>query len=100
MDVSKAFDGVCHTYLFDLLNQRGVPGYIVEMLRYWYANQRMRVRWGMLSLLNLMSDQGPNKGLCYRHISLICIWTVCQNAKQAEGRLHSKWPTNKLSYFG
>ena len=28
------------------LTRRGVPGYIVKLLSYWYAKQTMRVRWG------------------------------------------------------
>ena len=46
MDMSKAFDKVCHSYLFTLLSERGVPSYIVNLLKFWYPNQKMRVRWG------------------------------------------------------
>ena len=39
-------DRVKHSVLFDKLVQRGVPGYIVRILCYWYAHQTMCVRWG------------------------------------------------------
>ena len=46
LDASKAFDRVKHSVLFNKLTRRGVPGYIVKLLSYWYAKQTMRVRWG------------------------------------------------------
>ena len=46
LDASKAFDRVKHSVLFNKLTRRGVSGYIVKLLSYWYATQTMRVRWG------------------------------------------------------
>ena len=46
LDASKAFDRVKHSVLFNKLTRRGIPGYIVKLLSYWYAKQTMRVRWG------------------------------------------------------
>ena len=46
LDASKAFDRVKHSLLFNKLTRRGVPGYIVKLLSYWYTKQTMRVRWG------------------------------------------------------
>ena len=46
MDMSKAFDRVCLSYLFELLSERGVPSYIIDILQYWYSSQQMSVRWG------------------------------------------------------
>ena len=45
LDASKAFDRVKYSVLFNKLTRRGVPGYIVKLLSYWYAKQTMRVRW-------------------------------------------------------
>ena len=46
MDASKAFDRVTHRTLFKKLGARGVPGYILRILIYWYKNQDMCIRWG------------------------------------------------------
>ena len=46
LDASKAFDRVNHRTLFKQLGARGVPGYILRILVYWYKNQDMCIRWG------------------------------------------------------
>ena len=46
LDASKAFDRVCHSILFRKLRERGIPGYLLRILVFWYANQTMCVRWG------------------------------------------------------
>ena len=51
LNASKAFERVKHSVLFSKLVRRGVPGYIVRLLCYWYDRQAMRVRWG-----NSLSD--------------------------------------------
>ena len=51
LDASKAFDRVNHHILFQKLEKRQVPGYIIRILMFWYKNQTMSVRWG-----NLISD--------------------------------------------
>ena len=50
LDAPKAFDRVKHFILFQKLIDRGVPGYIIRLLIYWYSNQTMCIRWsGKLS---------------------------------------------------
>ena len=46
LDASKAFDRVNHYVLFSKLINKGVPGYLVRILIFWYTKQRMSVRWG------------------------------------------------------
>ena len=46
LDASKAFDRVNHKTLFKQLGARGVPGYILRILIYWYKNQDVCIRWG------------------------------------------------------
>ena len=45
LDASKAFDRVNHTKLFEKLRTRGIPTYLLYLLRYWYRHQRMCVKW-------------------------------------------------------
>ena len=46
MDLSKAFDHVCHQRLFEILEKKDVPSYIIELLKYWHGAQQFRVSWG------------------------------------------------------
>lgn len=45
-DASKAFDRINHHKLFTKLSLRGVPGTITRILAFWYANQKMQIKWG------------------------------------------------------
>ena len=51
LDASKAFDRICHNILFDKLATRGLPSYILRILKYRYASQIFNVRWD-----NIISD--------------------------------------------
>lgn len=46
LDASKAFDRVNHRKLFNILHERKIPSIIIRIIRYWYSNQTIRVRWG------------------------------------------------------
>ena len=45
LDAFKAFDRVSHELLFKKLLLRDVPPCFIQLLRYWYRQQQMRVRW-------------------------------------------------------
>ncbi|XP_022818122.1 uncharacterized protein LOC111350703 [Spodoptera litura] len=46
LDLSKAFDLVCYDKLWQKLeSDTEVPREVISLLRFWYANQRNRVRW-------------------------------------------------------
>ena len=46
LDATKAFDRINHGKLFTVLQERGVPPYLIRILYYWYTKQTMKVRWG------------------------------------------------------
>ena len=62
IDASKAFDRVNHDVLFNTLVDRGVPGYIIRILAYWYKNQTMCVRWGGLCSGKFYVSNGVRQG--------------------------------------
>ena len=45
LNASKAFDRVSHELLFKKLLLRDAPPCFIRLLRYWYRQQQMRVRW-------------------------------------------------------
>lgn len=45
LDASKAFDRVCHSTLFRILADRGVPMPYLQLLIAWYSSQKMGVKW-------------------------------------------------------
>ena len=44
LDASKAFDRLNHTKLFRKLSERGIPGYLLRLLVFWYSKQTMCIR--------------------------------------------------------
>ena len=62
LDASKAFDRVCHNTLFKKLERRGIPGYLLRMLVFWYENKKMLVRWGKHLSLPFNVSNGVRQG--------------------------------------
>ena len=46
LDISKAFDSVCHEILIEKLIKSGIPSGYVNIIKYWYSNQYVNVRYG------------------------------------------------------
>ena len=45
VDISKAFDSVDHGILMNKLTEYGVPDVFVKLIRFWYSNQLVNVRY-------------------------------------------------------
>lgn len=46
LDISKAFDSVKHSFLIKKLIAAGVPSIFINIIKYWYSNQFVNVRFG------------------------------------------------------
>jgi len=46
LDASKAFDRVLHMKLFEKLIHSKVPMCLVRLLKDWYKEQKMQIKWG------------------------------------------------------
>ena len=46
IDITKAFDSVDHNMLLEKLTETGVPNIFVNFIKFWYSNQKVRVRFG------------------------------------------------------
>ena len=55
LDASKA---VNYWKLFNKLLVRGTPGYIVNLLMYWYTSQEITVKWGNSFSLSFKTANG------------------------------------------
>ena len=62
LDASKAFDRVNHSKLFDTLAKRGVPLYIIRIMRFWYTSQTMYVRWNNVMSSGFKVTNGVRQG--------------------------------------
>jgi hypothetical protein len=62
LDASKAFDRVNHWTLYSKLLDRGVPTYIVRILKTWYASQLLCVRWGTATSTLFNVSNGVRQG--------------------------------------
>ena len=72
LDASKAFDRVKYSILFQKLIDKGMLGYIVRLLIYWYSNQTLSVRRSG----NLSEHFGVMNGVREGHIFLPYLFNI------------------------
>jgi len=73
LDASKAFDRVLHLKLFEKLIQRKVPMCLVRLLKHWYKEQTMQIKWASIFLNCFMCLMGLDKGEYWVHSCLLFI---------------------------
>ena len=61
-DDSKAFDRVNYWKLFNNPLVRRTPGYLVNLLMYWYTTQEFTVKWGNSFSLSFKTANGIQQG--------------------------------------
>ena len=62
IDASRAFDRINHAKLFQKMLDRGTPKHIVRLLVFWYANQKMQVKWGNVTSSHFAVSNGVRQG--------------------------------------
>ena len=62
LDVSKAFDRVNHTTLFEKLLRRDLPLPVASLLLSWYTHQELKVRWSSSFSMPFNISNGVRQG--------------------------------------
>ena len=62
LDIKSAYDRVSHSRLFLKLIDRGVPVYVVMLLKFWYSHQRLCVEWGTATSDTFGMSNGIRQG--------------------------------------
>ena len=62
LDSSKAFDRVNYWKLFGKMVDRGTPGYLINLLVYWYTRQEFFVKWGTSLSRGFRASSGIRQG--------------------------------------
>ena len=62
LDISKAFDRVNHDKLYRILDKKGVPGYIMRVIIFWYENQLFCIKWGDTTSQSFGVSNGVRQG--------------------------------------
>ena len=70
---SKAFDRVLHMKLFEKLIRRKVPMCFVRLLKHWYKEQTMQIKWGKHFTEPFNVSNGARQGEYSVHTCLLFI---------------------------
>ena len=62
LDIQKAFDNVNHMILLEKLREYGIPDIYINIIKYWYSNQFVRVRYGTKFSSEWMVCNGVRQG--------------------------------------
>ena len=62
LDASKAFDKINHNILFQRLKDNNIHLYIINLLNYWYRNQRIYIKWCNNSSNSFPVSRGVRQG--------------------------------------
>ena len=62
LDTSKAFDRVCYTKLFRILERRGMNRLYIRCLIYMYSNQKLCVTWNGIKSEKFTVSNGVRQG--------------------------------------
>ena len=62
VDIRKAFDSVCHDILFRKLNDLGIPTCLINIMRYWYDNQFVKVKYNSFYSSEWKLSNGVRQG--------------------------------------
>ena len=88
-DASKAFNLVRHDILFELVLSRGLPSVVIELLRSWYVEQKLRVEWRGVFSDQFTISNGVRQGGVLSPI-LFSIYTWIHYSMTT--RCHRVWP--------
>ena len=62
LDASKAYNRVNHWTLFKILLKRSISVIIVRILRFWYSNQNLCIKWGTQTSSFFTISNGVRQG--------------------------------------
>ena len=93
IDYAKAFDCVDHNKLWKILQEMGIPNYLICLLRNLYAGQEATVRTGHQTTEWFQIGQGVLQG-CILSPCLINLYAehIMQNAGMVKHKLQSRLP--------
>lgn len=80
LDISRAFDSVTHSQLWFSLNQLGINASIISVLRFWYSNSYIRVKFGSSLFGNIPVRSGVRQGgILSPYLFNACLFSVFSN---------------------